>query len=77
MSASSVDVVRNVYEAFGRGDVPAILGLARVHGELRATGEQTGYTAAHAWTVGEGTAIQFAEYVNAPLTLPAAGAATS
>jgi ketosteroid isomerase-like protein len=53
--------------------------LARIHGELRATGEQTGYTAAHAWTVREGTAIQFAEYVNAALTLtlPAAGAATS
>lgn len=133
MSRSTVDVVRGIYEAFGRGDVPAILSaleedidwrvpenlphggdfrgrdavgrffqgigenwedlvvdiedtlsgeervvvLARIHGKLRATGENTGYTAAHAWTVREGTPIRFAEYVNAPLTLPAAHAPTS
>jgi ketosteroid isomerase-like protein len=131
MSAASVDVVRNIYDAFGRGDVPAILAalgediewhapenlphggefrgrdavgrffagigenwqdltleiedllsgdervvvLARIRGELRATGEQTGYTAAHAWTVRDGTPVRFDEYVNAPLTLPSAGAA--
>jgi uncharacterized protein len=133
MSQSAADVVRGIYDAFARGDVPAILAaldenidwrvpanlphggdcrgrdgvgrffqgigenwdglvvdiedilsgdervvvLARLHGKLRATGEETGYTAAHAWTLREGTPTRFAEYVNAPLTLPAAHAATS
>lgn len=133
MSPSTVDAVQNICEAFGRGDVAAILAaleedidwrvpenlphggdfrgrdsvgrffqgigenwdglavdiedilsgdgrvvvLARIHGKLRATGEETGYTAAHAWTVRDGTPTQFAEYVNAPLTLPAAGSVAS
>jgi ketosteroid isomerase-like protein len=51
--------------------------FARIHGKLRATGEETGYTGAHAWTVRDGTPIRFAEYVDAPLTLPAAGSAAS
>jgi uncharacterized protein len=131
MSHSAADVVQGIYDAFGRGDVQAILAaldenidwrvpenlphggdfrgrdgvgaffqgigenwdglavdiehtvssdervvvLARIHGKLRATGEETGYTAAHAWTVREGTPVRFDEYVNAPLTLPAARAA--
>jgi ketosteroid isomerase-like protein len=131
MSQSAADVVQGIYDAFGRGDVQAILAaldenidwrvpenlphggdfrgrdgvgaffqgigenwdglavdiehtvssdervvvLARIHGKLRATGEETGYTAAHAWTVREGTPVRFDEYVNAPLTLPAARAA--
>jgi ketosteroid isomerase-like protein len=130
MSQSAADVVQGIYDAFGRGDVPAILAaldenvdwrvpenlphggdrrgrdgvgaffqgigenwdglavdiehtvssdervvvLARIHGKLRATGEETGYTAAHAWTILEGTPVRFDEYVNAPLTLPAARA---
>src|SRR5437588_9849072 len=104
MSQSSAEVVRGIYDAFARADIPAILStldeeidwrapenlphgghfagrdavagffqgigqhwetlavdvdqvisegdqvivLARIHGKLRATGEQTGYTAAHA-----------------------------
>jgi uncharacterized protein len=132
MSQSAADVIQGIYEAFGRGDVPAILAaldenidwrvpenlphgsdyrgrdgvgrffqgigenwdgiavdiedilsgderavvLARIHGKLRATGEDTGYTGAHAWTVHDGTPIRFAEYVDAPLTLPAAHAST-
>jgi ketosteroid isomerase-like protein len=51
--------------------------LARSHGKLRATGEETGHTAAHAWAVRSETPTQFAEYVNAPLTLPAAHVPTS
>jgi uncharacterized protein len=104
MSQSAADVVQGIYDAFGSGDVPAILAaldenidwrvpenlphggdyhgrdgvgrffqgigenwdglavdiedifsggervvvLARISGKLRATGEDTGYTAAHA-----------------------------
>ena len=133
MSQSPTDVVRGLYEAFGRADIPAlvaaldedvdwrvpenlphggdfrgqdavgrffqgvgenwdglqvdiedivgggerVLALARIHGRLRATGEETGYAAVHAWTVRDGTPIRFAEYVDAPLTLPAARAVTS
>jgi len=133
MSESTADVIRGVYDAFGRADIPAILGvldegidwsvpdnlphggdfhgrdgvglffqgigenwedlavdieaivssgervvvLARIHGRLRATGEQTGYKAAHAWTLRDDTPTGFAEYVDAPLTLPAAHAATT
>jgi ketosteroid isomerase-like protein len=130
MSQSDADVVRGIYDAFGRGDVAAILAaldeniewrvpenlphggdrsgrddvgaffqgigenwdslvleiedsvsgggrvvvLARIHGKLRSTGEETGYTAAHVWRVRDGTPVRFDEYVNAPLTLPAARA---
>jgi ketosteroid isomerase-like protein len=130
MSESATNVVQGIYDAFGRGDIEAILAaldenidwrvpenlphggdrrgrndvgaffqgigenwdglvleiddtvssdervvvLARIHGKLRATGEDTGYTAAHAWTIRDGTPIRFDEYVNAPLTLPAARA---
>ena len=130
MSQSPADVVQGMYDAFGRGDVAAILAaldedidwrvpenlphggefrgrdgvgaffqgigetwdglaveiedtvsggervvvLARIHGKLRATGEEAGYTSAHAWTVRDGTPVRFDEYVNAPLTLPAARA---
>ena len=51
--------------------------LARIHGKLRATGEETGYTGAHAWTVREGTPLRFTEYVDAPPTLPAARSGAS
>jgi ketosteroid isomerase-like protein len=128
MTQSSADVVRGLYEAFGRGDVGAILSaldeniewrapenlphggsfhgregvggffqrigeswesltvdvkkvvggndevvvLAHAHGVVRATGANTGYEAAHAWTLRGGTPIRFEEYVDAPLSLPAA-----
>src|SRR5438045_2793647 len=106
MSQSSAEVIRGIYDAFDRADIPAILTtldeqidwrspenlphggqfagrdavagffqgigehweslavdidqilsgdghvvvLAHIHGTLRATGEHTGYTSAHAWT---------------------------
>lgn len=127
MPQSNVDLVRGIYDSFGRGDVAAIVAsldeeidwrvpenlphggdfrgreavgrffqgigenwdglavdiedvvgendrvvvLARIHGNLRTTGEEAGYTAAHVWTLVDGTPSRFAEYVNAPLTLPA------
>jgi ketosteroid isomerase-like protein len=133
MAHSSVDVVGGMYEAFGRGEIGAILSvvdediewrvpenlphggsfhgreglgeffrgigeswdgltvdvkkvvggddevvvLAQVHGVVRATGENNGYAAAHAWTLRGGTPIRFQEYVDAPLTLPAATRAAS
>jgi ketosteroid isomerase-like protein len=128
MSQSSAEVIRGIYDAFARADIPAILStldeqidwrapenlphgghftgrdavagffqkigehwesltvdidqilsggdqvvvLAHIHGTLRATGEDTGYTAAHAWTLRDGTPVGFAETVDAPLSLPAA-----
>jgi ketosteroid isomerase-like protein len=131
MTQSSEDVVRSMYDAFARADIPAILSalaenidwrapenlphgghfsgrdavgrffqgigerwenlsvdvedilssgdrvvvLATARGRLRGTGEDTGYTAAHAWTLRDGTPIRFEEMVDAPVSLPRAGAA--
>jgi ketosteroid isomerase-like protein len=128
MSESSAGVVRGMYDAFGRGDVAAILGaldenvewsspenlphggafrgrdgvgqffagmgekweslsvevddvlaeddrvvvLATIRGRLRAMGADTGYGAAHAWTLRGESPVRFVEYVDAPLSLRAA-----
>lgn len=133
MSQPPAEVISDLYAAFGRGDIPAILAmidedidwrapenlphggsfhgreavgrffrgigehwedlrldlegivssgdrviaLARIHGRLRATGAEAGYSSAHAWTVRDGVPVRFAEYVDAPLTLPAGRAVTS
>jgi ketosteroid isomerase-like protein len=63
----------DVDQVLADGDTVVV--LAHVHGKLRATGEDTGYSAAHAWTLHDGVAVAFAETVDAPLTLPAAGSA--
>jgi ketosteroid isomerase-like protein len=63
----------DVEEILSDGDRVVVLATAR--GRLRATGEDTGYTAAHAWTLRDGTPIRFEETVDAPLSLPPAGAA--
>lgn len=132
MPQAPADVISGLYEAFGRGDIPAILAmideqidwhapenlphgghfqgrdavgrffqgigetweglhleledivsggerviaLARIHGRLRATGEDAGYSSAHSWIVRDGTPVRFDEYVDAPLTLPPAHAVT-
>ena len=132
MSQSSEELIRALYAAFGRGEVPAVLAmldediewhapvnlphggdfrgreavggffqgigehweslevdlealvssgdrvvaLARAQGRLRATGEEAAYSAAHSWTIVDGIPVRFDEYVNAPLTLPAARAVT-
>jgi len=55
---------------FGGGD--RVVTLVRAHGRLRATGEEFEYTAAHAWTLIGDTPVRFDEYVNAPVSLPAA-----
>jgi ketosteroid isomerase-like protein len=132
MSQSNADLVRELYAAFGRGDVPALLAmldeeiewhappnlphggdfhgreavgaffqgigelweslevdleavvssgdrvvaLAGAHGRLSGSGEEAAYSAAHVWTIVGGIPVRFDEYVNAPLTLPAAHAVT-
>jgi ketosteroid isomerase-like protein len=64
----------DIDQVLGDGDTVVVLASAR--GRLRATGEDTGYSAAHAWTLRGGVPVRFAETVDAPLTLPAsAGAA--
>ena len=50
--------------------------LVSARGRLRATGEDTGYIAAQVWTLRDGTPITFAETVDAPVSLPAAVAAS-
>lgn len=57
-------------------DGDQVVVLASIHGRLRATGEDTGYSAAHAWTLRDETPVRFAETVDAPITLPAAVSTT-
>jgi ketosteroid isomerase-like protein len=54
-----------------------VVALVRAHGRLRATGEDSGYSSAHVWTVRDGSPVRYDEYVNAPLSLPAANAVAS
>jgi hypothetical protein len=58
------------------GSRDRVVALARAHGRLRATGEEADYSAAHSWTMVDGTPVRFDEYVNAPVTLAAADAVT-
>ena len=129
MSKSPTDIISELYAAFARGDIPAIVGMvaedvdwrvpenlphggdfhgrdgvmrffqglganwdgleldldglvsgpdrvlavANIHGRVRATGEQSGYKSVHVWTLRDGVPVRFAEYVDAPVSLPAAG----
>jgi ketosteroid isomerase-like protein len=59
----------DVDEILSKGDRVVVLTTAR--GRLRS-GEDTGYSAAHAWTLRDGTPVRFAETVDAPINLPAA-----
>lgn len=52
-----------------------VVTIARAHGQLRATGEGFEYSAAHVWTLRGDSPVRFDEYVNAPVSLPAAHAA--
>jgi uncharacterized protein len=63
----------DVEDVIAGGD--RVVVLASIHGQLRATGEDTGYTAAHIWTLRDGRPLRFAETVDAPVTLPTATAA--
>ena len=130
MAQAPADTIKDIYAAFGRGDIPAILetldegvdwrvpdtlphggsfagrdavggffqgigetwdgleldldevvgdgervfAVAHIHGRLRSTGEETGYRSVHQWTVRDGHPVRFAEYVDAPLGMPAARA---
>src|SRR4051794_5621937 len=49
-----------------------VVALARIDGTLRATGEQTGYSSAHCWTLRDGAIVRFDEYVDTPLSMPGA-----
>jgi ketosteroid isomerase-like protein len=133
MSQSPAETISGVYDAFARGDIPALLAtiaedvewrvpenvphggdfngrdavgrffqgvaenwhdlsvdiddpvsagervlvVARINGRLRSTGEQTGYKSVHVWDLRDGVPVRFAEYVDAPLKLPAAHAVTA
>jgi ketosteroid isomerase-like protein len=59
----------DVDETLSNGDHVVVLVIVR--GRLRS-GEETGYTAAHAWTLRDGTPVRFAETVDAPVSLPTA-----
>jgi ketosteroid isomerase-like protein len=63
----------DIEDVLASGDRVVVLITAR--GRLRATGEENGYTAAHAWTLRDDVPVRFAETVDAPLTMPAAVAA--
>lgn len=123
MGDGNVEVIRGVYEAFGRGDIAGVLGtmsedidwhvpeelphgmdargpeqvgaffrqlaskwdgltvdvedmlaaedrvlvLAKIGGKFG--GIDTGYRAAHVWTLQDGTAVRFDEYVDQPREL--------
>jgi ketosteroid isomerase-like protein len=54
-----------------------VVALVRLNGKLRATGEEARYASAHVWTIRNGSPVRFDEYVNAPLSLPAARAVTT
>ena len=58
---------------FAVGD--RVVTVVRAHGRLRTTGEEFEYTAAHVWTLRGDMPVRFDEYVNAPVSLPAASAA--
>jgi ketosteroid isomerase-like protein len=62
-----------VEDVLSAGDRVVVLVTAR--GRLRASNEDAGYTAAHAWTLRDGIPVRFAETVDAPQSLPAAVAA--
>jgi ketosteroid isomerase-like protein len=61
----------NIDDVVGDGELVVV--LATAHGRLRATGEDTGYAAAHAWTLRDGTPVRFHETVDAPRSLSVAG----
>jgi ketosteroid isomerase-like protein len=63
-------LVVDVDDVLGDGDRVVVLTTSR--GRLRGTNEDTGYTAAHAWTLRDGIPVQFREMVDAPLGMPAA-----
>ena len=56
------------------GDGDLVVALVTARGRLRATGEDSSYTAAHAWTLRDGSPIRFRETVDAPTSLPVAPA---
>ena len=61
-----------IEDVVGDGDRVVVLATAR--GRLRATGDDSGYTAAHTWTLRDGTPVRFRETVDAPTSLPVAPA---
>src|SRR3954447_2584634 len=51
-----------------------VVAVCSIHGRLRADGEQHGYRSAHVWALQDGVPVRFSEYVDAPVSLPAAHA---
>jgi uncharacterized protein len=69
------DLQVDVDAVLGNGD--RVVALVRARGRLRTSDDEIRYSAAHAWTLRDGTPVRFDEYVDAPLTLPAAHAVTT
>ena len=59
----------DVSEMLADGDTVVVIG--RAAGLLRATGEDVGYGFVHVWTMRDGSAVRFDEYVAPPAELPA------
>ena len=58
MSDENVALVRSLYEAFDRGDIPAVI----AGGELQGTPAAYGFV--HYLTVAGGSVVRFHEYVD-------------
>jgi len=65
-----VNLLKNLYDAFGRGDIPAVLDAmspdieARYSGRFKATGKSMDTQVCHFWHVKSGKVTRFQQYVD-------------
>jgi ketosteroid isomerase-like protein len=61
----NVRLVRNLYDAFGRGDIPTVLGaMSPDSGTFKATGKSMDAQVCHVWDVKDGKLTRFQQYVD-------------